>query len=191
MKRKLVLVALVLILAIGATVTFYSVQRDLFPVAADQPGSFTPEPGPGQPEPDPGLPASSPDAAPSNLAMSDAAGISIVMSLEPDQQTEENVVVSTFINTHGGDLSVYDVARLSSVEVDGERLEIAGVKFEEPNPGDPHHRGGSLVIPRTINGRSWMVEDIAKLQITVNGIPKGTSRMLTWEQPWQWAKYTR
>jgi len=191
MKRKIVLVALVLILAVGAAVTFYSAERDLAPVASDQSGVFTPEPDPGQSEPDSGQPTLAPDVAVSKMVVNDKAGISVVMSIEPDQQTEDNVVITVLINTHGGDLSGYDIARLTSVELDGKRLNISGVKFKEQSLGDPHHRSGALSIPRTIDGSSWMGADSSKLQIIAKDIPKGTNRVLTWAQPWQWAKYER
>lgn len=173
-----------LVLAIGASITFYSTRASL----GVPPDDIVSENSSGAGK----------DEAATNMEtpviQTDEARVTVTMIIDPEKQTPDDVVVSIYLDTHYVDLGSFDIAEAVMVEAgsDARGLEQQqGIRFESASPSDSHHRSGQLLISRAENGQTWLTQETGILRISMDGVPKGTSRMFEWTKPWQWARYNR
>lgn len=94
---------------------------------------------------------------------------------------DENLVFFIRMDTHSGDLSVFDMRRISFLRTDQGR-EIGAVRWEAVS-NSPHHRSGVLFFPQVdAQGRRILTAQTKFVELVIRGLA-GVEWRFRWEPP--------
>lgn len=94
---------------------------------------------------------------------------------------ERSLVIAITLDTHSGDLSGYDFVKNALLRNDrGQQL--APIRWV-PTAEGPHHRGGGLVFPKTVQSGQSFEADAKALELVVRNLGGVAERILRWSLP--------
>lgn len=94
---------------------------------------------------------------------------------------DENLVFFIRMDTHSGDLSVFDIRRISFLRTNQGR-EIGALRWEAIGEGS-HHRSGVLVFPKADpQGRQIVTAQTKYVELVIRGLA-GVEWRFRWEPP--------
>lgn len=94
---------------------------------------------------------------------------------------ERTLVIAITLDTHSGNLSAYDFVKNALLRNDrGQQL--AAIRWV-PTAEGPHHRGGGLVFPKTVQSGQSFESDAKALELVVRNLGGVAERVFRWSLP--------